>query len=172
MPFFIFYSSFLFFFAVFLFCCYPNSFHLPLNSWLQYFPWPAEGCVCPNYDQGQTQNIFFMPAQSATCRKKASLSPQGKAASSILGKHDLCLWLTEKAVKCIITLSFTYFTWLFERFMDWFPDRNSQSYHFSRSFIQWSKQKTGHLIGKCFFSSSLNSWSRLMFREVLVWPII
>jgi len=55
-----------------------------------------------------------MHVQSVTHWEKASVSTPGKTPSSAIAKHDLCLWLTEKAVKCIIPLSFIYFTWLFE----------------------------------------------------------
>lgn len=139
---------------MFLFCYYPNHFQWPLKFWSQYFSWSAERHVHLDYFQGQTQNVFFMHVQNVTHREEASVSTPGRAASSAIAKHDLCLWLTEKAVQCIIPLSFTYFTWLFECFMAWFPDHNSQSYHFSCSLHSGQSRK---LDSSCL-SSSRRCW--------------
>lgn len=46
-----------------------------------------------------------MRVHSVTHRKKASVSTPGKAASSAIAKHDLCLRLTEKAEQRVIALS-------------------------------------------------------------------
>lgn len=145
-------SSFPFFYVVFLFCCYSNNFR---------FSWTAERRVHPDYFQGRTQNVFFAHVQNVTHREKASASTPGKAASSALAKRDPCLWLTKKPVHIITPLPVTYFTWLFEDLMARFPDPNSQSYHFSRGFTQWSKQNTRQLVSEKF-------WKMLTLSEVLV----
>lgn len=82
-----------------------------------------------------------------------------------------CVWQRKQWSALLLCLS-GILLWLAECFMAWFPDHNSQRCHFSCSSTQWSKQKAREHIGKFSCSPCLGNSSRLMFWEVLVWPII